>query len=74
MLKSLLGNANDTASRTATCIARLLALLVATLAKIVGASVYDDGATEYALRADQLDELVANAALPIALTVGLEVA
>ena len=47
---------------------------MATLAEVVGASVYDDGATQHALRPDQLDKLVADGALGVALAVGLEVA
>lgn len=71
---TLLRNADDTASRTATSVASLLALLVATLAEVVSASVDDDGAAKHALRADQLDHLVADGALGVALAVGLEVA
>jgi len=70
----LLGDANDTASGTSTSVAGLLALLVLTLAEIVGAGVDDNGAAEDALRADQLDELVRDGALGVALGVGLEVA
>ena len=70
----LLGNANDTAGWTSTSISRLLALLVAALAEIVGSSVDDDSATKHALRADQLDEAVLRRALAIALAVSLEVA
>ena len=40
----------------------------------VGAGVDDDGAAEDALGADQLDELVGDGALGVALGVGLEVA
>ena len=63
-----------TASRAGTSVTSLLALLVATLAKVVGASVDNNGAAEDALGTDQLDELVANGALGIALAVSLEVA
>ena len=70
----LLGDANDTASGTSTSVAGLLALLVLTLAEIVGAGVDDNGAAEDALRADQLDELVRDRALGVALAVGFEVA
>lgn len=72
--KNLLGDTNDTASRTSASIASLLALLVLALAKVVSAGVDDDGAAEHALRADQLDELVRDGALGVALGVGLEVA
>jgi hypothetical protein len=71
---SLLGDTNDTASRTSASVASLLALLVLALAEIVGAGVDDNGAAEDALRADQLDELVRDGALGVALAVGLEVA
>jgi hypothetical protein len=63
-----------TASRAGTSVTGLLALLVATLAEVVSAGVDNNGAAENTLRADQLDELVADGALGIALTVGLEVA
>jgi hypothetical protein len=70
----LLGDTDNTASRTGASVASLLALLVLALAEVVGAGVDDDGAAEHALRADQLDELVRDAALGVALGVGLEVA
>lgn len=70
----LLGDANDAACWTTTSIARLLALLVATLAEIIRAGVYDDRAAKHALWADQLDVLVLHGTLAIALAVGLEVA
>ena len=47
---------------------------MATLAEVVGASVNNDGAAEDALGTDQLDELVADRALGVALAVSLEVA
>ena len=71
---NLLGDTNDTASGTSASVASLLALLVLALAEVVGAGVDDDGAAEDALRADQLDELVRDGALGVALGVGLEVA
>lgn len=71
---NLLGNADNTASGTGASVASLLALLVLALAEVVGAGVDDDGAAEDALRADQLDELVRDGALGVALGVGLEVA
>ena len=74
LFSSLLGDTNNTASGTGTSVTSLLALLVLALAEVVGAGVHDDGAAEDALRADQLDELVRDAALGIALAVGLEVA
>ena len=71
---SLRRNANDTASRPAASIARLLALVVAALAEVVGAGVHDDGAAQHALGPDQLHHLVRDAAFAVALSVGLEVA
>lgn len=69
----LRGNANDTAGRARTSIASLLALLVATLAKVIGAAVNNNGATKNTLRANQLDQLVRDAAVGIALTIRLDV-
>ena len=40
---NLLSDANDTAGRTGSSIASLLALLVAALAQVVGSGVADDG-------------------------------
>lgn len=70
---NLLGDTNDTASGTSASVASLLALLVLALAEVVGAGVDDDGAAEDALGADQLDELVRDGALGVALSIGLEV-
>lgn len=47
---------------------------MATLAKVISASVDNDGTAEDALGADQLDELVGDGTLGVALTIGLEVA
>lgn len=102
MARHLSSDANDTASRARTSIARLLRLLGSAPAQIIGAGVDDDSAlqntcqllsgTAYArtrvewkkrkgstyannaLGANELDQLVLNAALRITLTVGLEVA
>jgi len=41
---SLVGDADDTASWTSASVASLLGLSVATLAEVIGAGVYDDGA------------------------------
>jgi hypothetical protein len=71
---NLLGDTDNTASGTGASVASLLALLVLALAEVVGAGVDDDGAAEHAFRADQLDELVRDGALGVALGVGLEVA
>lgn len=70
----LLGDTNDTASRAGASVASLLALLVAALAQVVGAGVDNNGAAKDALGADQLDELVGDGAVGVALGVGLEVA
>ena len=70
----LLSNPNDTASRTGTRVARGLTLLVSALAQIVSARVHDDSPTQHALGTDQLDLLVRDGALGIALAVCLEVA
>jgi len=44
------------------------------LPQVVRAGVHDDGATQHALRADELDVLVGHGALGVALRVGLEIA
>lgn len=69
----LLGNANDTTSRTTPSISSLLAVLMASLAKIISPSMNHNRTPKHALRADQLDQLVTDRALRIALAVGLEV-
>ena len=45
-----------------------------TLAKVISASVDNNGATENAVWADELDLLVLDCALAVALAIGLEVA
>jgi hypothetical protein len=70
---NLVGNTNDTASRARTSVTSLLGLLVSALAKVVSAGVHNDGAANNALGANQLDQLVSDAALGIALAVSLEV-
>jgi len=72
--RSLLGDADDTASRTGTSVASLERLLVASLAEVIGAGVGDDGSANDALGADELDEAVLDGALGVALGVGLDVA
>lgn len=71
--QSLCSNTNDTASWTATSVTSLLALSVSALAQIISASVHNNGTAENALWADQLDELVLDRALCVALAIGLEV-
>lgn len=70
----LLSNANDTTSRTTARVARSLTLLVSALTQVIGASMHDNGPTQHALRPDQLDVLVRDGALGVALAVGFEVA
>ena len=67
-------DANHTTCRTRTSVASLLALSVATLAKVVSATVHDDGAAKNALWADELDQLIGVRTLSVALAIGLEVA
>lgn len=69
----LLSNTNHTASRTATRIARRLTLLMTALAQIVRAGVHDDRPAEHALGPDELDHLVRDGPLGVALAVRLEV-
>ena len=71
---NLLGDTNDAASGTSASVASLLALLVLALAEIISAGVHDNSAAEDALGADQLDVLVRDGALGVALGIGLEVA
>lgn len=65
---------NDTAGWSASRIASGFALLVATLAQIIGAGVYDDGASQDAFGPNQLDMRVLDAAFAVPLAIGLEVA
>ena len=71
---ALSGDANDTTGRASTSIASLLALLAVTLAEVIGTGVDDKSPAEDALGADELDELVGDGALGVALTVSLVVA
>lgn len=70
----LCGNTDNAASWAGTSVASLLALCVATLAKVISTGVDNDGAAEDAVWADELDVLVFDRALAVALAVGLEVA
>ena len=74
MTYRLCRDSNHTASWARTSVARLLALSVATLAKVVSSAVHDNSAAKNALWANELDQLVGNGALGIALAIGLEVA
>jgi hypothetical protein len=67
-------NANDATSRPSTSIARLQTILVPTFPQIIRARMHDDGAAQHGLLADQLDEAVLDAALAVAVGVGLEIA
>ena len=73
-LSHLLSNPNNPASGTTARVARNLALLVPALAQVVRAAVHDDGAAEHAFGPDELDLLVRQGALCVALRVRLEVA
>ena len=72
-MRNLVGDTNDTASRARTRVTGLLGLGVVALAEVVGAAVDDDGAADDAVLADELDQLVGDGALCVALAVGLEV-
>lgn len=67
-------NPNDAASGPSTGIARLQTVLMPAFAQVVRARVHDDGAAQHGVLADQLDEAVLDAALAVAVGVGLEVA
>lgn len=73
-LSHLLSNPNNPTSGTTARVARNLALLVPALAQVVRAAVHDDGAAEHAFGPDELDLLVRQGALCVALGVRLEVA
>ena len=70
----LLRNANDSTSRSTSGIARRLALLVSTFSEVIGTGMHDDGPSKNTLGTDELHEVVGDATLGIALSVGLEVA
>jgi hypothetical protein len=69
----LSGDTNNTTSRTSTSVTSLLGLLVATLAKVVGTGVNDQGPAQNALSTNQLNKLVLLGADGITLGIGLEV-
>ena len=69
-----MSNTDNPTSRPSPRIPRLLTLLIATLAKIIRASMHDNSAPKHALRPDQLNQLIGRRALAIALSVRLEVA
>ena len=68
------GNTNDTTSRPSSSISSGLALLVSTLAQIIGTRVHDNCTAENTFRANQLHLGILDAALAVALAIGLEVA
>lgn len=70
----LLSNTNDPASRTTARVARSLALLMTALAQIISASMHDDRSAQYAFRPNQLDLLVRDGTLGVALAICFEVA
>ena len=75
LVKDRLGrDTNHTASRAGTSVASLLALSVATLTKVIGSAVHNNSAAKNALWADELDVLVGDRPLSVALAVGLVVA
>lgn len=73
-LTSLGRDTNDTASGSRTSVTGLEGLLVVTLAEIVSAGVDNDGAANDAVGANQLDKVVGDGALGIALSISLDVA
>ena len=74
LMTHLVGDANNTASGTSASVTSLLRLLVSALAEVISSSVDDNGTANDALGADQLDQLVCDTSLRIALTISLEVA
>jgi hypothetical protein len=69
----LVGNTNNTTSRSGTSVTSLERLLAVTLAKVVSTSVDNNGSANDAVRANQLDKRVSDGALGIALGVSLDV-
>lgn len=74
MVLNLVGDADDTAGRTGASVSSLEGLLVVALAEVVGAAVRNDGTADDALGTNELDELVLDRALGVAVGVGLDVA
>lgn len=70
----LLSNTNDSASWACTSISSGLALLVASFAQVVSASMNNDGTTQDTLGSNQLYEFVGCGAFGVALSIGCEVA
>lgn len=70
----LLRNPNNPTRRPPARIARSLALLMPALAQIVRAAMHDDCAAQHAFGPDELDLLVCDGALGVALAVRFEVA
>lgn len=73
LLISLVGDSDDTASRSGTSVTSLKGLLVIALAEVVGAGVDNDGSADDAMGANQLDKGVGDRALGISLAIGLQV-
>lgn len=67
-------NTYDPTSWSCPSISCRFALLMTSLAQIISTRVNDDCPAKHALRANQFNELVADGALGVALTVSLEVA
>ena len=70
----LVGNTNDTTSRSRSSIARLLALLVPALAEVVSTRMDNNSSSKNRVLADELDLAIADGALCVTLVVSLEVA
>merc|ERR1712159_327700 len=71
---SLSRDTNDATGRTGTGVASLEGLLVVALAEVVSAGVHDNSAADNAVRSDDLDQLVSDRALGIALAISVNVA
>jgi len=69
----LVGNTNDTTSRTSTSVASLLGFLVSSSAEVISAGMDNNGAPQYALSADQLDQFVLEGTNGIALGISWNV-
>jgi hypothetical protein len=73
-LSSLIRDPNNATSGPPPGITRDETLLMAALPQIIRASMHDDGASQHGVFADQLDVLVGDGSLAVALPVGVEVA
>lgn len=71
---ALLSETNNPASRSPSSVSRRLTQLLSTLAIVISARMDHNRTPQHALRPNQFDHLVFNAALCTALLIGLEVA